>query len=74
MSASAEALGYGQHTSNKSKFRAVEWSCDSIIIDIPLCHGNRATVTRPCAGDHNTSSAVEGSGLLHETTSTYGKH
>ena len=70
MLASAEALGYGQLTSNESKFHAVEWSCDSTIIDIPLCHGNRATVARPSlphAGDRNTASAGEGSGLVHES-------
>ena len=49
MSAPAEALGYGQLMSNQSKFRVIEWSCDSTIIDIPLCHRNRATVPpSPC--------------------------
>ena len=51
----------------RDKFHAVEWSCDSTIIDIPLCHRNCATVARPSLPHRNTSSAGEGSGLVHET-------
>ena len=43
-----------------------------LIKHIPLCHENCATVARPSllrAGDAiHTSSAAEGSGLIHETS------
>ena len=50
MSASAESMGYGQLTSNKSKFRAAEWSYDCTF----RC--TTETVPDPRTGDRNTSA------------------
>ena len=44
-----QTYAYDTHASKPAtnKFCVVEWSCDSTVIDIPLCRGNSATVTRP---------------------------